>query len=109
MSLYLLVRASAYLTNRERGNLKSEEILTQSSFPSSQRRGGRGINQKSRSHRSAVAGVARSASAIARSLKRGRSLNTRSASPIGRSLKRSLAKMFRPEDFAELTTPAAPN
>src|SRR5262249_26122286 len=28
----------------------------------------------------------------------------RSASPIGRSLNRSSAKLFRPEDFAELTT-----
>jgi len=28
----------------------------------------------------------------------------RSASPIGRSLNRSSAKLFRPEDFADLTT-----
>src|SRR5215510_758978 len=31
----------------------------------------------------------------------------RSASPIGRSLNRSSANLFRPEDFAELTTPSA--
>src|SRR5215475_4393972 len=31
----------------------------------------------------------------------------RSASPIGRSLNGSSAKLFRPEDFAKLTTPSA--
>src|ERR1041385_5663886 len=49
-----------------------------SQFPSSQRRGGCGINEKTRSYRSAAAGVVRS------------------------------AEGFRLKHFAELTTPAAP-
>src|SRR6267143_1728708 len=48
-------------------------------FPSSQRRGGRAVNKKSRSHL------------------------------IPRRRGGQFGEMFRPEDFAELTTPAAPN
>ena len=58
-------------------------------FPSSQR-GGCGIDKKSRSHRSAADGVARSASPI------GRSLNGRSARCLGLKIS------------AELTPPSAP-
>src|SRR3954468_4478882 len=59
-------------------------------FPSLKRRAGCGINETVRSHRSAADGVARS------------------ASPIGRSINRSLAKASGLNNFAELTTPAAP-
>jgi hypothetical protein len=55
-----------------------------------QRRGGCGINQKSRSLRSAADGVARS------------------ASPIGRSLKKSSERYSGLNVPAELTTPSAP-
>ena len=54
-------------------------------FPSLKRRGGCAIDEMD-PFRNGAAGVARS------------------ASPIGRSLKRSSAKLFRPEQFAELTT-----
>src|SRR5262249_11422276 len=58
-------------------------------FPSSARRGGHTIN-KMDPFRNGAASVARS------------------GSPIGRSLNGSSAKLLRPEDFAELTTPSAP-
>src|SRR5207249_4139407 len=53
-------------------------VLLLRTFPSSQRRGGCGINRKSRSHRSAADGVVGS------------------------------ARLFRLQNFAELTTPSAP-
>src|SRR5437879_10816978 len=87
----LLVRASTYLTNPKLSQqeiLKSDESCIGEEIPSSQRRGGRAM-KKMFPFRLGAAGVARSASptrsasAIARSLKRERSLNRSSAKSSG--------------------------